>query len=169
MNISNKPVTAAVLRTGLLSDSVLEEVKRWGFRLKIKDEDDVEDDEILETAEEVIECLRDAIESDDNVKLRDTDLDVISHYLTNQEHGHLVMYDPSIGRTRRTAVTYAVLPNKSYAIPWKDESIRDALVDDRSYLRTASGKHVKFDDVEELFFGGIKAFVSARPMKEAIE
>jgi hypothetical protein len=169
MNISSKPITTAILRTGLLSDSMLEEMERWGFRLKVKDDDDVQDDEILDTAEEVVECLRDAIESDDAVTLRDTDLDVLSHYLRNQEQGHLMVFDPSINRTRRVAVTYAVLPNKHYAIPWKDESIRDTLLDERSYLRTATTKHVKFEDVEELFFGGIKAFISARPMKGTVE
>lgn len=167
MNISNKPVTAAILRTGLLSDSVLEEMKRWGFHLKVEDLDD--DDDVLDTAEEVIECLRDAIESDDNVKLRDTDLDVLSHYLRNQQQGSLVVFDPSINRRRRVAVTYAVLPNDHYVIPWKDESIREALLDERSYLRTTSAKHVRFEDIEELFFGGVKAFISARPSKEPVE
>lgn len=157
---SNKPITLAVLRSGLLPDSVLSELQHWGLPVNFAQEGKIP---VLATAEEVVECIREAVEADVTVKLRDTDLDVLSTYLKRHFEGHLVLLDLDTNKTKRAACTYAVLPNGRYVIPWTAEYIGDVLTDPKSYLRDVRGKHVTFDDVEELFFGGRKAFVSARP------
>lgn len=163
---SNKPVTVAVLRSGLLPDSVLNELQHWGLPVSFGQEGKVP---TLDTMEEIIECIRDAIEADVTVKLRDTDLDVLSLYLKQHFQGHLVLLDLDTNKTKRAACTYAVLPSGRYVIPWTAEYIGDVITDPKSYLRDIHGKHVVFDDVEELFFGGRKAFISARPVQATEE
>jgi len=163
---SNKPVTLAVLRSGLLPDSVLSEMQHWGLPVSFAQEGKVP---VLDTAEEIVECIREAVEADVTVKLRDTDLDALSTYLKRHFDGHLVILDPDTNKTKRVSCTYAVLPNGRYVIPWTAEYIGDVLTDPKSYLMDTHRKHVTFDDVEELFFGGHKAFVSARPTQLAEE
>ncbi len=158
---SNKPVTVAMLRTGLVPESVLNEMQHWGLPVVF-----TEKTQHLNTAEDIVECIREAVEDDATVKLRDTDLDVLSTYLKRHFQGHLVILDLDTGKTKRVSCTYAILPNGRYVIPWTAEYIGDVLVDPKSYLMDVNRKHVRFDDVEELFFGGRKAFVSARPTPE---
>jgi hypothetical protein len=159
---TNKPVTIAILRSGLVPNEVLDEMKRWGLPVCFADETKP----VLKTAKEVVECIREAIEDDATVKIRDTDLDVLSVYLNEHDQGHLVVFDPVVNKAKRVSCTYALLPNGRYVIPWTAEYIGDVLTDPKSYLRDLQGKHIHFDDVEELFFGGRKAFMSARPVQE---
>lgn len=159
---TNKPMTVAVLRSGLLPTEILAEMQHWGMPVAF-----VQEGKVLDTKEEVVECIRDAIEGDGTVKIRDTDLDALATYLKTHEKGHLVVWDPDAKKTKRVSCTYAVLPNGRYVIPWTAEDISDLLTDPRSYLYDIHHKHIVFEDVEELFFGGRKAFISARPATEA--
>jgi len=153
----NKPVTVAMLGTGLIPKEMLVEMQHWGLPVKFMEIPSA----VLETPEQVIDYIRQAVEGDDAVKIRDTDLDVLAHYLKDQRSGKLYVYDPESDSTASTAVIYSVLPSGRYVIPWTEESISDLLTYPRSYLKVGADK-VRFDDVEELFFGGVKAFISAR-------
>jgi len=158
----NKPVTIAMLGTGIVPKDVLAEMQRWGFPVKFIEVPTT----MLHTPDQVVDCIRQAVEGDDTIQLRDTDLDVLAHYLHDLRQGKLYIFDPETDEVVVSAVTYSVLPNGRYVIPWTDESISDLLTYPKSYLKTPQGK-VRFDDVEELFFGGVKAFVSARTSQAA--
>jgi hypothetical protein len=158
---TNKPVTVAVLRSGLVPESVLNELQHWGLPVTFTDERSTP---VLNTADDIIECIRDAVESDITVKMRDTDLDVLTIYLKHHFQAHLVFLDVETNKNKRVSCTYAVLPSGNYVIPWNAEDISELLLDPKSFLRDVHGKHIKFENVEELFFGGRKAFISARPV-----
>lgn len=157
----NKPVTVAMLEAGIIPKEVLQEMRHWGLPINFVEMPAV----TLQTSEQVIDCIRDAVEGDDAVKIRDTDLDVLAHYLKHQLQGRLHLYEPDTDSVASVSVTYSVLPNGRYVFPWTNESITDMLTYSKSYLKVGLAK-VRFDDVTELFFGGVKAFVSARPMNE---
>lgn len=158
----NKPVTVAMLGTGLIPKEMLTEMQHWGLPVRFMEVPIA----VLKTPDQVVDYIRQAVEGDDAVKIRDTDLDVLAHYLKDQRQGKLYIYDPEADSTTSATVTYSVLPSGRYVIPWTDESISDLLTYPRSYLKVGTEK-VRFDDVEELFFGGVKAFVSARVVSEA--
>ena len=153
----NKPVTVAVLQAGLLPKNVIHEMSRWGLPLSF-----VEDQRVLASIEEVIGCLREAVESDDAVTMRDTDLDALSHYLRNHKEAKLRIFAGIADVASVVTVTYTVLPNGRYLIPWIDESIADAITDQRSYLKVGD-ERISFSEVEELFVGGKKALIYAKP------
>lgn len=155
----NKPVTVAVLKSGIVPPEVLQEMARWGLPIVFREE---EDKRVLDSIEEVIDCLREAVEGDDAVKLRDTDLDALRIYLTTQKTAKLTLHNPYDSTTDRFAVSYAVLPNGNYLIPWTDEMTVEYLTDTSSYLKVGD-QRVTFDQAEELFFGGSKMFISAHP------
>lgn len=153
----NKPVTVAVLQAGLVPASMLVEMGHWGLPVKF-----VEEQPTLDSVDEIIDCLREAVEGDDAVKLRDTDLDALAHYLKGNKKAKLTVFDPVQERSITTTVTYVVLPNGNYLIPWTDDTpLVEMLQDPRSYLKV-DGQRVTFQEVDELFFGGKKAFVSAK-------
>ena len=155
----NKPVTVAVLQAGLVPPSMLSEMTHWGLPVRF-----VEEQPVLDTIDEIIECLRDAVEGDDAVMLRDTDLDALAHYLKGNKKAKLTVHDPLENRGVTTTVTYVVLPNGNYLIPWtQDDALIEMLQDPRTYLKV-DGQRVTFQEVDELFFGGKKAFISAKPV-----
>jgi hypothetical protein len=160
MNKAQTPVTTAVLQAGIVSSEVIDEMNRWGLPVKF-----VETPRFLNTLEDIVDCLREAVESDENVKLRDTELDAMNFYLAHNKPGKLTFRDQEADRNVSVQVQYAVTPGGRYLIPWTDESIVDKLVDQGTTLN-AGGKKVAFEEVEELFFGGVKAFVSAKPVTE---
>lgn len=157
----NKPITIAVLETGIVPKEMLAEMQRWGFPVTFVEKPV----KPLQTSDQVIDTLRQAIEGDDTVQIRDTDLDALAHYLKGPLSGKLYIYTPDSDSVDNVAVTYTVLPNGRYVIPWTEESISDWLTYPKSYLKIGN-KKVYFDDVEELFFGGVKAFLSARARSE---
>lgn len=165
----NKPITIAVLSSGLVPPEMLSEMQHWG--LPIKFVENPTEVVTLTTREQVIDCLREAIEGDDAIRIRDTDLDVLSHYLRDQREGKLHLFDPETATVHTMQISYTVMPTGKYVIPWTDEeNITSLLEDSRSYLKvgTKTGMaKVRFVRAEELFFGGTKAFITALVATEA--
>jgi hypothetical protein len=158
----NKPVTVALLTAGVVPQEVLNEMSRWGLPVKFMEVPA----EVMTDAKQVIAYIREAVEGDDAVMIRSTDLDVLTHYLGDQRQGKLYLFDPETESTGSLSIVYSILPNGRYVIPWTEESISDLLTYPKSYLK-AEGNKVHFDEVEELFFGGVKSFVSAHAVVKA--
>lgn len=156
-------LTNAVLESGLVDSAVIAELKRWGAPLDWSGK-------TLTDLPQILAKIQEALESKDTVELRDTDLDILSTYLTGKLSGRLVLPNTS-GRAHSEAVDYCVTKLGEYVIPWTSEDIRDLLLDQRTYLRLSKQPgqdkptKVFFCDVRELFFGTRKAFVVCTPAK----
>jgi hypothetical protein len=148
----NKPVTVAVVQSGLVPPEVLSEMSRWGLPVEM-----VEEKDVIKTHEGVVARIQEALDGEDLVQLRDTDLDMIRHYLTEQQVGKL-----HIG-TDKFDVYFCRNRLGEYIIPWKSEGVHDLMLDPDTKL-TYRDKDLKrrtayFSDVRELFFGDNKAFM----------
>lgn len=146
--------TIAAIKTGIVPVETLEEMRRWGLPVRF-----IEDNTpaALSSPREVVDRIREALESEDLIETRDTDLDILQHYLANQRRGLLHLQGEDSSAT--TPVYYCVTEFGDYVIPWRYESMKDLLLDPKSYLKDESGTRVYFRDVRELFFGGTKAFI----------
>lgn len=158
-------LTNAVLESGVIDAEIIAEMKRWGMPLDWSGN-------TLDDLPLVISKIREALESEDTVELRDTDLDVLGHYLLTKVKGHLVLPDHRTGKSHSMPVEYAVTAFGEYIIPWSSEGISDLLLDPKAYLRLAKPlgqdkpTKVMFTDVKELFFGSRKAFVACTAAKK---
>lgn len=153
-----KPLTVAIVKSGLVPPDVLGELRRWGLPVEVEG-----NLELLSTAEDVVAYIQDALEGEDLVQLRDTDLDIIHKYITGQQAGKL--HVETDGTKSNIAVSYCRTDMGHYVIPWRSESIKELITDPNTYLKTAEGK-VYFRDARELFFGGHKTFMVCEPSQE---
>lgn len=157
-----KPIAVAVVRSGLVSPNTLTEIRRWGLPVEL-----VESDKVLTDPRQVVDLIQNALEGAEQVKISETDLDVLTRFLDPryQREGTLVVKDGDQKSTSK--VMYCVTPLGEFAIPWMSESIADLMTNGQTYLRfkTCEGEneHVKFFDVREVFFGDRKAFMVCTP------
>lgn len=163
----SRALTVAVVETGLIQPEVLDEMRRWGLPIDV-----IESNEVAKSPDEIVERIQEALEGEDLVRLRDTDLDVIRHYLNQQRPGklHVGIEEDSSS----FSVFFCLTKLGEYVIPWRSESIYTLMLDEGTYLSFAevdsSGKNkrrkVHFKDVRELFFGDTKAFMVCTPVEE---
>jgi len=155
-----RPLGVAAIRAGLVSQDSLDELGKWGLLPRKIDEP------IVSSPEQAVILIQEALEAEDQVRLKKTDLDVLKFFLNekNQKRGRLVIHDPDTGEKASKTVSFCILPGKRYVMPWLSDSALDLLVNDHSYLShkvTADAKpqRVYFNDVRELYFGDVKAFM----------
>ena len=153
----SRELSMAVLRAGLISPSAVAEIKRWGLPLDVE-----EVEEPATSAEEAIALIREALDAQSMVEIRDTDLDIMKAYLEHQERGRLVIKKEAI------PVSFCKLRTGEYAIPWLSESISDLLLDGESHLKIGR-KKVYLYDIREVFFGEMKAFMVCMPGRRITE
>jgi hypothetical protein len=157
-----RPIAHAVIRTGLIPDDMLTEIRKWGLPI-----DFVQSSQVLETPQAVVAVIQDALESADQVEMRDTDLDILTRFLdpAQQLRGTLVLRDKD--QKGSADVTFCLTQLKEYAIPWTSESIFEMVLNGETYLRytAADGSKMKvfFQSGRELFFGTKKAFMICEP------
>ena len=152
------PIAAAVLRTGLLSPQVVDELRRWGTPL-----DDVSNIQ-GQSPDQVAAKIRETLESEHYVLVRETDLAVLGQYLTTATTGtlHLVLDDDATLEDTDVPVTFGKTPLDEYIFAWMSSSIVDVLTNALTYLETGATR-VYFGQVRELFFGETKAFMICTP------
>lgn len=150
------PLTHAVLKAGLVSPSMLKEMKR--FSSTIDPEAEPEEPKSLE---EAVKLIDDALQSEQYVLVRETDLEIVRQYAETVRTTALHV-EVDDGMKSDMDVTYGKTPIGEYIIAWKSESIRDMMTNGLTYL-VEEGAHVFFKDVRELFFGEQKAFMVCVP------
>lgn len=156
-----RPTATAVVRAGLIPEETLVEMGRWGLPVEL-----VAGPPTLNTVEDVLNVIRDALEGDDQVRMRDTDFDVLQRFLSPKykQEGKIVLDD---GTTKSsTKVFYCKTLMGLYAIPFRSETISELLTNGLTHLLVMNGaKHSKifFDNVEDLYFGEHKAFILCHP------
>lgn len=153
-----KPVAAAAVRAGLVDDDMLRELRRWGF---VPSTDGLVP---YTSVEEAVEGIRDALESEDQVALKRTDLDLLRRYLNKDEQvkGRLVIIDPDTDERASKAVVFCTLPGRRYVLPWLGTHSPDLLVNGESYISykvNGASMRAYFSSFEELCIGEVKAFI----------
>jgi hypothetical protein len=149
------PLTSAVLRTGLIDPDLLQEIRRWGVVFE-----DVPAAK-PQTLEEVTNRIQEALESQDLVLVRETDLSVLDEYIKSARRGTLrVVVDD--GHQGEFHVTFGRTKLGEFVLPWLSSSIADVLTNGMTHLWD-EGEPVYFSQVRELFFGETKAFMICTP------
>lgn len=155
-----RPLGLAAIQAGLIDEDTIAQFKRWGMIPRDLDTS------VREEPSLAVERIQFALEAEEQVRLQNTDLDILKFWLnkTNQMRGQLVVIDPDVDTKATKTVVFArrqLGARVQYIIPWISESIYDILTNGRTYLRYTDGKNVKvyFTDVEEMYFGNMKAFM----------
>jgi hypothetical protein len=142
-----------MLASGLLPKENLAEFQRWGFLPP----GEIPDIPTPTNPEQLTANLEYALQQEDLVIIRETDLESLKHYLSTMRPGtlHVVNGDTSGDVT----VMYGVNNFGEYILPWTSDGIEDILTNGETYLIDESKTRVYFSSVRELFYGEVKAFV----------
>jgi hypothetical protein len=146
-------LTRVVIRSGLIDMNTLAQFRKWGLMTP-----EVVQAPHPETPEQLVEQLDRALQDEDMVIVRETDLEALNKYLSTMKQGtlHLVTDDGTKGEV---PVSYGTLDFGEYMMPWSADTIEEMLANGETYLITAEGEKVFFNNARELFFGEHKAFV----------
>lgn len=160
-----RPIANAVVQAGLIDDSVLDEMARWGIHITA-----VPDQGILSNAQSVVDHIREAIEGEDQVRIDETDLDILRRYLDRkqQKTGRLILRDEDKHQTTMK-VNFCLTEMGEYAIPWTDGEVPTLLINGESHLKWNDGekeRDIYFFSLRELYYGSRKAFVVCAPSHE---
>lgn len=153
-------ISEVVARVGIIDPLMLAELRRWGFPIAETPEGTRIDD-----PEAAIEAIQEAIESEEQVEVRTTDLDVFKQYVETCKDGklHLVAreqhgeFTVSFGRTKY---------GNEYIIPWRTSSVEEFMTNGETYLLDGRRK-IYFSDIREVFYGDVKAFMICTPVERA--
>lgn len=156
-----RPVGVAAIRAGIIPEETLDEFKRWGALPTSKEYDLTP----FPSIERAVEGIQEAIESEEQVRLQTTDLDLLRWYLDekNQRRGRLVLVDSDTEERAVKTISFSVVPSSGKIIfPWVAESIIEMMTNGLTYLSYKDkdqNVRVLFTDVEEMYFGSVKAFM----------
>lgn len=159
-----KLIASAVVEAGLVPEGALNELARWGVHITA-----VPRENILQSPQAVVEHIRKAYESEEQVRIDETDLDMLTRYLDRkyQKQGRLILKQ---GKKHSTlTISFCLTELGEYAIPWTEADSPELLSNGETHLRWESEEgpiDVYFEDVRELFFGERKAFAVCTPIKE---
>lgn len=150
----NEERKLAVLKAGIIPEVAIHELSRWGvsFPTGVKPET---------SKREVLENIREAIESKELVELRMTDLDARDFYRENEKSGRL--YYATAKGTTFLDITFACTPFNHYLIPWDGEDLTQLMLSRGTYLKPRGEERVYFGDVYELYYGEKKVFMVCVP------
>lgn len=156
-----RPVGVAAIKAGIIPEDTLNEFRRWGA-LPTQEEHDLEPYDSIEAA---VYGIQEAIESEEQVRLQTTDLDALKWFLDarNQRRGRLVLVDNDTSERATKTITFCLMPaTGKIIIPWMAESIVDMMANGATYLsykEKDENVRVYFTNVEEMYFGSVKAFM----------
>jgi hypothetical protein len=153
-----RPLSVAVVRAGIVPEGALGEFKRWGLPVEL-----VSEEKMLSSPEAVVNVIMDALESEDQVRTRDTDFDTLKRYLdprfSIQAKLHL---DDGEGEKSTAKITVCKTCMGDFAIPWRGDSVAELVTNGLTYLsyEEEGQKHkVLFTNVEEMYLGEHKVFM----------
>lgn len=155
-----RPIATAVVRTGVVSKEVLIEMQKWGLPVDFVAEEKVP---IIHEAQQVVNIIRDALESGDQVRVRGTDLDLLGMWLEadNQREGRIFIEDE--GEKTSFKIIFCRSSLKEFVIPYRSDSIIDLMTNGESHMKytddDGNKQTVYFSDVQEFYIGDRKAFM----------
>lgn len=153
------PVALMALKLGLISPEMRDQFAQWG------EVPDIEPLVEVQSAEMVTELIERALQSDDLVLQKATNLELITQFCASQRLGKLHI---SLNEQQATFdVVFGVSRSGGVILPWRSEDISEALLDPtQSYLEWAVGDvlhTVYFSAVEDVYYGDVKAFMLCTP------
>lgn len=152
------PLTTAVLKLGLIPKGALAEFIRWKAPIEIPDDIPAEPQNLAEVSERIEQALLE----EGFVLMRETDLQVLTQYLSSQRNGtlHVEVFvdDPTIESKADIPVVFGTTALGEIILPWKGEVIQEEMTSQLTYLQVDSVLY-RFTRVRELFFGDHKAFM----------
>ena len=148
-------VVKTVLQAGLVEDSTVSELRKWGAPLPQKPEGPEVPAEVVPLA------IERAIQDSDFVQIRETDLAILPQYLHTQTTGklHYELLDGTVGVID---ITYGKTRMGEYIIVWDGDNISEEITSGIIHL-VVDGAEIYFKDVRELFYGEYKAFIICTP------
>ena len=141
------------VRSGIVSPDMTSEFAKWGYFI----DSGLDSSPAPRTKEEFVEQVEQALESEDLVIVRETDLAALEQYLTTQKIGHLVVLDN--GEAVKFDITYGRTTSGEYIIAWRGEAISELLTNGLTFLLEQDDTQVFFSSVRDLFFGETKSFI----------
>jgi hypothetical protein len=149
------PVTKAMIDVGIISRDALSELKRWGYMAQ-----PIEPSGSFNSHEEVVMHIREAVESDDAVRTRDTDFTVLERYLATKSKAKLHVPSPEDPeKTVGITLDFGRTKLGEIIIPFLAETVMDTLLDDRTYLKPVGEDRIYFRDTRVLYYDDHPAFV----------
>jgi hypothetical protein len=159
--MTNEVRTQAVVASGLVPEGMLRQFQKWGTLPP----GDLTPKARSLTPEQLKELFQLALEQDESVLIKDTDLDIVKHYVEAQQKGRLYVTNVRDGKPRTSYVDVYFCRTLlgEYVLPWQGEQLGDLLLAETTYLKPTGGERVYFADVRDLYFGDQKAFVVCQP------
>ena len=144
-------VVKVVQQAGLVEKDTLEELRRWGSPVPSVPEGPEVPPEIIPS------LIERALQQQDFVQVRETDLGVLQQYLSTQETGSLKVED-LVGRVAYADVVFGRTPQREYIVPWLDDKISEVLEDCVVSLHAPDEGWVPLINPRELYYGERKMF-----------
>jgi hypothetical protein len=148
-------LVSAIAKSGVLDGDLLKEFRRWGLPV-----DAVEPPARPASLQELSQLIQTALEEEDLVITKVTDLEVVKAYMSTQKKGRLHIITDEGKSTAE--VTFGRNRLGEYIIPWRSETIQNEIANGFTFLKDGTDK-VFFSDVQEIFFGDEKVFMVCKP------
>lgn len=121
--------------------------------------------------EEVVSAIEQALQDEELIITRETDLEAVKQYLETQTQGilHVVVSEDGEEVSSDIGTTYGRTKMGEYVIRFHSEGLEEVMTNGKTFLLEdddGPGTEVFFSHARELFFGDLKAFVVCTPMKE---
>lgn len=146
-------VAKTVVEAGLVEDTTLGEFRRWGVPVPEKTCDESPDPMLVPS------LLEHAMQQEEYVQIKETDLEVLQQYLKTQQQGkfYLDIEDEGI------PITYGRTLMGEYILPWQtSKDLVELITSVGTFLETPLGT-VRFKDARDLYYGDRVAFVICLP------
>jgi hypothetical protein len=145
------------VRSGIVSPDMTAEFRKWGYFLDSPGGANPPP----ATKEEFVQQVEEALESEDLVMVRETDLAALEQYLTTQKLGKIVVIEN--GEAVKFDITYGRTTTGEYIIAWRGEAISELITNGYTYLLESDDTQIFFTKVRDLFFGDTKSFIVCTP------
>jgi hypothetical protein len=145
-------VVKVVQQAGLVEKDTVQELRRWGAPIPVPPASSPEIP--AEIAPSLIER---AMQDEDFVQVKETDLEVLKQYLTTQEIGTLKL-EMMDGKREAIDIVYGKTPLGEYVIPWTEGRIADLLEDCLVHLHIPDKGWVSLKNPRELYYGDRRVF-----------
>lgn len=146
-------IVEVVQQAGLVESETVDELRRWGAPIKRPSPGP-------DMPPEIVPSLIDrAMQEEEFVKVKETDLEVLRDYFRTQRPGELKMETPD-GSVEFAEVSFGKSAMGEYIIPWVDENIMDVMGDCLVSLSWPDmPASVQLKNPKELYYGDRKMFV----------
>jgi hypothetical protein len=159
------PLAEAIAKAGVLDEGMVHELIKWKAPVDLPEEVPLAKDPLVAVTQ-----IQEAIESEEQVISRHTELDMLKHFLETKKSGKLHVVtehdsadlEASFGRVQ-TKKKDGPAKLGDYIIPWMSESIEDVMTNGETFLLDGRRK-IYFEEVRECFFGETKVFIICTPV-----